>query len=99
MADIKAEGGITFGPRGLTFGASGLVIGGHKVGPPVKTSGIALEKVKSFVINQYEPIEGGTPYELVINGESVLFGIGDISDAILEMGIFLEEGHPDTPHD
>jgi hypothetical protein len=99
MADINAEGGITFGARGLTFGASGLIIGGHKVGPPVKTSGIALEEVKTFVINQYEPIEGGTPFELVINGKPVLFGIGEITDALIDMAIFLEEGHPDTPHD
>jgi len=99
MADINAEGGITFGPRGLTFGARGLVIGGQEVGPPVKTSGIALEKVKTFVINQYEPIEGDTPFELVINGKSVWFGIGETTDALIDMAIFLEEGHPDTPHD
>lgn len=44
-------------------------------------------------------IEGGTPYELVINGKSVLFGIGEITDALVDMAIFLEEGHPETPHD
>lgn len=99
MTELHGEGGFVFGSQGLSFTAEGLVVGGNPAQPPVKTTGIALTKVQSFVINQYEPIEGGTPFELAINGESVLFGIGEITDALVDMAIYLEEGRPDVGHD
>jgi len=36
-----------------------------------------LGLVKSFVINEFEPIDGSTPFELVVDGKSVWFGMGD----------------------
>jgi hypothetical protein len=99
VTEIRGEGGFIFGKQGISFTGEGLVVGGHTVGPPVKTAGIPLEAVKSFLIKQYEPIEGGTPFELFINGEPVMFGIGETTDAFLEMAIYLEQGLPDVGHD
>ena len=50
-----------------------------------------LEVANTYAINEYEAIDGVTPYELVVNGESAMVGMGSDGEAFLDAGIFLEE--------
>lgn len=63
-----------------------------------KTDFEGLGLVKSFVINEFEPIEGSIPFELVIDGKSVWFGMGDDrADGLLKAIMKITEQEPEVP--
>lgn len=84
---ITSSGGVEL----PTPGVNGRVV--------VETYTLPLERVGSIVINRYEDLESGTPFEFVVDGEVLMTGVGTLSDALLEFAILLDEGRPDTPHD
>jgi hypothetical protein len=49
---------------------------GPQTGRQTMTS-LGLELARSFVINEYKPIDGSTPFEVVIDGKQISFGLGD----------------------
>jgi len=64
----------------------------------IKTELRGLGPVKSFVINEYEPTNGITPYELVIDGETVWSGMGnDRADALLDAIMTITGEAPEIP--
>jgi hypothetical protein len=57
-----------------------------------------LGLVKRFVINEFEPIDGSTPFELVVDGKSVWFGLGDDrADGLLKVIMKITEQEPEVP--
>jgi hypothetical protein len=50
-----------------------------------KTDFEGLGLVKSFVINEFEPIDDSIPFEVVVDGESIWLGMGnDRADGLLK---------------
>jgi hypothetical protein len=65
-----------------------------------KTDFEGLGLVKSFVINEFEPIDGSSPFELVVDGESVWFGMGDDrADGLLQAIAKIADQEPEVPND
>jgi hypothetical protein len=38
---------------------------------------LGLELARRFVINEYKPIDGSVPFEVLIDGKQISFGLGD----------------------
>lgn len=65
--------------------------------PQTDFEGLGL--VKSFVINEFEPVDGSTPFELVVNGQSVWLGMGDDrADGLLKAIMKIDEQEPEVPN-
>lgn len=65
-----------------------------------KTDFEGLGLVKSFVINEFEPIDGSTPFEVVVDGESVWLGMGDDrADGLLKAIMNITDQEPEIPND
>lgn len=63
-----------------------------------KTDCEGLGLVKSFVINEFEPIEGSIPFEFVIDGKSAWLGMGDDrADGLLKAIMKSTEQEPEVP--
>jgi len=57
-----------------------------------------LGLAKSFVVNEFEPIDGSTPFELLVDGRSVWFGMGDDrADGLLKAIMAILDQEPDIP--
>jgi hypothetical protein len=63
-----------------------------------KTDFEGLGLVKSFVINEFEPIDGSIPFEVVVDGESIWLGMGnDRGDGLLKAIMKIAEQEPEVP--
>jgi hypothetical protein len=96
--------------RGRTYSSSRLVRtrSGQLFAPPpqpdnapeteIKTELGGLGPVTSFVFNEFEPINGLTPFELVIDGKTVWSGMGnDRADALLDAIMTITGEAPEIP--
>jgi hypothetical protein len=63
-----------------------------------KTDFEGLGLVKSFVLNEFEPIDGSIPFEVVVDGESIWLGMGnDRADGLLKAIMKITEQEPEVP--
>jgi hypothetical protein len=63
-----------------------------------KTDFGGLGLAKSFVINEFEPIDGSIPFELVFDGKSAWFGMGeDRVDGLLKIIMKITGQEPEVP--
>jgi hypothetical protein len=64
----------------------------------LKTDFEGLGLVKSFVINEFEAIDGSTSFELMVDGKSVWLGMGDDqADGLLKAIMKITEQEPEAP--
>jgi hypothetical protein len=90
-------GGRTYS-TGKVMRSSRLLVASSQSAPETSTDVGGLGLVKSFVINEFEPIDGSIPYELVIDGKPTWFGLGDDRvDGLLKVIMKITEQEPEVP--
>jgi hypothetical protein len=64
--------------------------------PKSELEGLGL--VKSVVINEFEPIEGSIPFEVMVDGKQLWFGMGDDRvDGLLRAMMAITGQEPEAP--
>jgi hypothetical protein len=64
--------------------------------PKSELEGLGL--VKSIVINEFEPIEGSIPFEVMVDGKQVWLGMGDDRvDGLLRAMMAIAGQEPEAP--
>jgi len=105
---VTISGGGSIQARGTSHRVGRAIVGGITrieqfllvPSRPGRTTDLGLELARSLEIREYDPIDGVIPFELLIDGESAWFGMGDDRVEGLLQAIMMAAGQePETPND